>query len=447
MDDLTFKKQKLDPKSASFCAAKWYNATIWLGSGQTTSCHHPLPHAIDLEEIKTNPSAIHNTKQKKEQRRQMQSGQRPAGCEYCWKIEDIGRDAISDRVYKSKICSDMALDEAYSSHYKTDFNLKTLEIAFDRTCNFACSYCNPAFSTTWANDIKYKGPYKNLTTDGRNHFTHEHNSAEPYKKDETNPYVEAFYKWWETDLHKSLDELRITGGEPMMSPNLWRLLDWIETQGDKMNPNMRIAINSNLGAKPDIINKFKKKLKNFDNFHLYTSMESTFEQAEYIRDGLDYTEWFINVLNIMGDHIPSEIHNMCTINALCLESLPEFLERIVWFKSAKKIYDVSMNYTLNILRFPSFQSPLVLPDDLRNKFKGDLEKFLSSNMKYLEEMEVNHTQRLIDYLDVVKTPHAGAAEKEKLQKDFKMFYSQHDKRRGKDFEKTFPIIGEWYRGL
>ena len=447
MDDLTFKKQKLDPKSASFCAAKWYNATIWLGSGQTTSCHHPLPHAIDLEEIKTNPSAIHNTKQKKEQRRQMQSGQRPAGCEYCWKIEDIGRDAISDRVYKSKICSDMALDEAYSSHYKTDFNLKTLEIAFDRTCNFACSYCNPAFSTTWANDIKYKGPYKNLTTDGRNHFTHEHNSAEPYKKDETNPYVEAFYKWWETDLHKSLDELRITGGEPMMSPNLWRLLDWIETQGDKMNPNMRIAINSNLGAKPDIINKFKKKLKNFDNFHLYTSMESTFEQAEYIRDGLDYTEWFINVLNIMGDHIPSEIHNMCTINALCLESLPEFLERIVWFKSAKKIYDVSMNYTLNILRFPSFQSPLVLPDDLRNKFKGDLEKFLSSNMKYLEEMEVNHTQRLIDYLDVVKTPHAGAAEREKLQKDFKMFYTQYDERRGKNFEKTFPIIGEWYRGI
>ena len=43
MDDLTFKKQKLDPKSASFCGAKWYNATIWLGSGQTTSCHHPLP--------------------------------------------------------------------------------------------------------------------------------------------------------------------------------------------------------------------------------------------------------------------------------------------------------------------------------------------------------------------------------------------------------------------
>ena len=53
MEDLDYKKQILDTKSASFCGAKWYNATIWLGSGMTTSCHHPLPHKINLEEIKT----------------------------------------------------------------------------------------------------------------------------------------------------------------------------------------------------------------------------------------------------------------------------------------------------------------------------------------------------------------------------------------------------------
>jgi organic radical activating enzyme len=447
MDDLEYKKQILDTKSASFCGAKWYNATIWLGSGMTTSCHHPLPHKIDLEAIKRNPSAIHNTVQKKHERKQMQNGDRPKGCEYCWKIEDIDRDNISDRVYKSKIFTNKDLDTAYSSDHNTDVNLKTLEIAFDRTCNFACTYCNPAFSSTWANNIKRQGPYTGMVTDGRNHFTHAHDSAEPYKKDESNPYVEAFYKWWETDLHKSLDELRITGGEPMMSPNLWRLLDWIETQGDKMNPHMRIAINSNLGAKQSIIDRFKKKLKGFKNFHLYTSMEATFGQAEYIRDGLDYGEWFSNFLHMMVDKVPSEIHNMCTINALCLESLPELLEKILFFKNASKVYGAKVNYTLNILRFPSFQSPLVLPDDLRNKFKGDIQKFLNNNVKHLEHMEVNQTQRLIDYLDVVKTPHAGAATQEKLQKDFKTFYSQYDKRTGKNFEKTFPVIGEWYNGI
>ena len=63
-----FKARMIDPVSESFCGAKWYNATIWLGSGMTTSCHHPLPHKIDIEEIKHNPSAIHNTKEKKAQK-------------------------------------------------------------------------------------------------------------------------------------------------------------------------------------------------------------------------------------------------------------------------------------------------------------------------------------------------------------------------------------------
>ena len=153
------------------------------------------------------------------------------------------------------------------------------------------------------------------------------------------------------------------------------------------------------------------------------------------------------MLDFQVHKVPMVIHNMCTINALCLESLPEFLETVVQFKNNSKVYKTPVNYTLNILRFPSFQSPLVLPDDLRNKFKGDIEKFLTTNEKWLESMEINHTQRLIDYLDVVKTPHAGAATQDKLQKDFKAFFSQYDKRRGKDFEKTFPIIGEWYRGI
>jgi hypothetical protein len=154
------------------------------------------------------------------------------------------------------------------------------------------------------------------------------------------------------------------------------------------------------------------------------------------------------MIDFMVHKVPMQIHNMCTINALCLESLPEFLETLVYLKDCtNRVYKTPLNFTLNILRFPSFQSPLILPDDLRNKFKGDIEKFLTTNEKWLEEMEVNHTQRLIDYLDVVKTPHAGAAEQSKLQKDFKTFYSQYDKRRDKDFEKTFPIIGEWYRGI
>ena len=143
MEDLKFKREKLDPKSASFCAAKWYNATIWLGSGMTTSCHHPLPHKINLEEIKTNPSAIHNTNHKKAMRKMMQQGDRPRECEYCWKIEDIPGDTrVSDRVFKSNIYTNEELQQAYDADYNDNTMLKTFEIAFDRVCNLSLIFEN-----------------------------------------------------------------------------------------------------------------------------------------------------------------------------------------------------------------------------------------------------------------------------------------------------------------
>ena len=125
MDDLQYKKQILDQKSASFCGAKWYNATIWLGSGMTTSCHHPLPHKIDPIAVQSNPKLLHNTPEKKEQRRQMQCGERPAGCEYCWKIEDINRDNISDRVYKSQIFTDARTIQRYENRWQESFHTQS----------------------------------------------------------------------------------------------------------------------------------------------------------------------------------------------------------------------------------------------------------------------------------------------------------------------------------
>ena len=442
--DLEFRKRILDPKSASFCGAKWYNATIWLGSGMTTSCHHPPAHKVDVDEVKFNPRALHNSSQKKQDRADMLTGVRPKGCEYCWKIEDIKRDNISDRVYKSVIYSDKLLQDAYNTPPEDDVNLRTLEIAFDRTCQFACSYCNPAFSTTWAKDIKKSGAYTGLESDGRNHFTHEHNEASLYKYTETNPYVEAFFKWWESDLHETLQELRITGGEPLMSGHTWDLFDWFKE--NKGKSKTRIAINSNLGFESDKVEKLLGAAEHLE-LDLYTSNESMGLQAEYIRDGLEWKQWTANVELLIRSGKLRGLHVMNTINALCLESLPEFLE---WMLDWKSQFGRDFpNFTLNILRFPSFQSPLVLPDEIREHHKQRLQNWLDQfrNHTMLHEHEINHVQRLIDYLDVVKTPHRETFEMPKLHNDFKQFYSQYDQRRGKDFTATFPTLAEWYNGL
>jgi organic radical activating enzyme len=411
----------------------------------TTSCHHPLPHKVEVADVQANPRALHNTPKKKEERRQMQAGERPAGCEYCWKIEDIGRDNISDRVYKTVLFSDEDLDHAFRTPPTEDANLRTLEISFDRTCQFACSYCNPAFSSTWVKDINTNGPYVDLVSDGRNHFTHSHDSSQLFKFGEDNPYITAFFEWWESDLHRTLTELRITGGEPLMSGYTWKLLDWFKE--NKGKSQTRLAINSNLGTQVDIDRLFSSVDAPID---LYTSNESVGSHAEYIRDGLVWNDWADSIELILDHQVGNKLrglHIMCTINALCLESLTEFLDCIVEWKTCYgKNYPF---FTLNILRFPSFQSPLVLPDEIRTQHKNNLENWYNKNKNntLIHEMELNQLQRLIDYLDVVKTPHLGAAEQQILQQDFKKFYTQYDQRRDKNFITTFPNLAEWYINL
>jgi organic radical activating enzyme len=373
----------------------------------------------------------------------MQRGERPAGCEYCWKIEDIGRDNISDRVYKTVIYTDELLETAYVEPASNDVDLRTLEISFDRTCNFGCSYCNPAFSSTWVRDIESLGPFTGLTSDGRNHFTHSHGSSQLYKFGETNPYVEAFFKWWDAGLARSLQELRITGGEPLMSGDTWKLIDWFQAN----DADMRFAINSNLGAKTELIDRLISASRNIKHFHLYTSNESMGAQSEYIRDGLVWDDWCANIERVLGQGRIEGFHMMCTINALCLDTLPDFLDLCLqWKREHGKDYPT---FSLNILRFPSFQSPLVLPDEIRTDYKFQLLNWFTANRNnpLLHEFESNQIQRLIDYLDVVKTPHAGAAEQSVLQRDFKQFYTQYDQRRGKNFVKAFPALADWYQQL
>ena len=233
----------------------------------------------------------------------------------------MDKDAISDRVYKTVIYKDKDIDIAFNTPRNEDINLKTLEIAFDRTCNFACSYCNPAFSTTWVKDIKQKGAYKNLTSDGRNHFTHPHKSSQLYDFNDETPYDTAFFKWWDSDLHETLDELRITGGEPLMSGHTWKLLDWFKK--NKKQSTTRLAINSNLGFDKERIDKLLSATDDV-KIDLYTSNESMNEHAEYIRDGLQWDQWYNNVMYLIKSKKLRGLHVMCTINALCLSTLPTF---------------------------------------------------------------------------------------------------------------------------
>ena len=442
-----WRDKNLNSISCSFCAAKWYNVSLHLGHGFTNSCHLPLPHPIDLEKIKTNPSALHNTDFKKEIRKMMLEGIKPAECSYCWKIEDIGRNNISDRVYKSQIYSEEEINALKELPWDADITPKTIEVSFDRTCNFACSYCNSGYSTTWGKDIKKNGAYQKFKTTSAGAYYADGSWSEIYgKRNENNPYVTAFLEWW-PDITKTLQEIRVTGGEPCLSHNFWQFMEEVKKYP---SPNLRVAVNSNLGVNQEIIDKLINITQEIDvkEFDIYTSCEAYGEQAEYIRDGLNYEVWRKNLVQVIESAKIRQVVIMMTINSLCLFSITEFLDDMLELKtkygSNKPIVD------FNILRWPAFMSPLTLPDDIKHDLHGKLSMWWRKNKKnpLINMHEGAQIQRLIDYIEVVNRGHNTTEMDMQMQfHDFKSFYVQYDKRRNKSFVETFPELEDWYNSL
>lgn len=440
-----WREKHLNSISSSFCAAKWYNASIHLGAGYSGSCHLPLPHPINLDEIKDNPSAIHNTQHKKQMRKMMLTGIRPAECSYCWKIEDIGRNNVSDRVYKSQIYKEEDIAKLENSNWEDDVLLKTVEISFDRTCNFACSYCNAGYSTTWGKELKNHGPYQNFISEGGGAYQSDGSWAEPFgKHSDDNPYVDAFLRWW-PELSQSLEEIRVTGGEASVSHNFWK---FVEVMKQHPSPNLRFAINSNLGMDRELLEKVVKlthelPIKELD---LYTSNEAFGIQAEYIRDGLIYEQWKDNLVYFIENAKHRAITIMMTINSLCLFSITEFLDDMMELKARYGHHKPHID--LNILRWPSFMSPLALPNHLKNEVREKLKAWYEVNMDnpLLVGGEKAQIERLIDYIEIVEKGHNTTTnDKQALHHDFKSFYTQYDTRRGKNFRTTFPpSLVDWY---
>jgi organic radical activating enzyme len=442
-----WRDKHLNSVSCSFCAAKWYNVSLHLGHGFTNSCHLPLPHPIDLEKIKTNPSALHNTDFKKEIRKMMLEGTKPAECSYCWKIEDIGRNNISDRVYKSQIYTEEEIEELKNLPWDADIAPKTIEVSFDRTCNFACSYCNSGYSTTWGKDIKKNGAYQKFKTTSAGAYYADGSWSEIYgKHNENNPYVTAFLEWW-PDITKTLQEIRVTGGEPMLSHNFWQFMEEVKKYP---SPNLRVAVNSNLGVNQELIDKLINVTQEIDvkEFDIYTSCEAYGAQAEYIRDGLNYEVWRKNLVHVIENANIRQVVIMMTINSLCLFSITEFLDDMLTLKAKYGRHKPIVDF--NILRWPAFMSPLTLPDDIKHELHGKLSMWWRKHKKnpLINMHEGAQIQRLIDYIEVVNRGHNTTEMDMEMQfHDFKSFYTQYDKRRKKSFVETFPEIEDWYNSI
>jgi organic radical activating enzyme len=447
-------RDELNSQGCGMCLAKWTQVTMHLQLGHTHSCHHPKTHPIPQREIKRNPSALHNTRYKKLKRREMLEGKRPEECDYCWGIED-NSNRFSDRTFKSaEQWSYPHMDEIKNSSWRDDFNPRYVEVAFSNACNFKCSYCAPAFSTKWMEEIEEHGAYP--TTDKFNDL--EYNRQEnkmPIPQSEENPYVEAFWKWW-PDLYQDLHTFRITGGEPLMSKDTWKVLDYIIEQKNP-NTNLSLAINSNLGIPDVLVDRFIEKIKRITEenkvreFIVFTSVDTWGDQAEYIRNGLVFNKFWDNVNKVLTECPKINLTFMSTYNGLSIPNYHKLINGIYQLKeeygSTDRYWNSAAFLDSSYLRFPTHQTVQVMPKEWAPKIYEDaqLADFLSVPLfdhKYVgySDIEIQKIKRIYDWM-------IAPVDEKQLQKqrfNFYNYFNAHDNRRGTDFKKVFPEFADFY---
>ncbi len=444
----TIKIKVENEVSPTFCLAKWHHVTMYLQTGETHSCYHPAPHKIPLLDVFENPSALHNTEHKKQERKMMLEGKQPEGCQYCWNIEAMGPDYISDRhIRNASIFTEERYKQTAKGPWDQNVNPEYIEINFGNECNFKCGYCHPKYSSRFFNEIKEHGP----VTTVKNHRC-DIDWMKLYSREEENPYVDAFWKWWPS-LRETLNIMRVTGGEPLMHVSTWKLLEKINK--DPM-PALELNVNSNLGVKNSLVDRLSTETEllktdgKIKTFKLFTSMDTWGSRAEYIRTGLELNLWEQNFHTYLTK-TSSPVTFMITFNILSVTTFRTFLAKILEWRKQYGWYEDKKEHRV---RFdtPYLRDPIQY--DMNLLPKQEFMPYMKESLKFMEDnvddnasdkftsVEFEKFKRVVDYME--STNYA----REKLiegRRDFYNWFTELDKRRGTNFLETFPEMEAFYK--
>jgi organic radical activating enzyme len=434
---------KLGP---ALCLAKWKQVSLHLQTGMNNSCYHPPLHRINIEDIGRNPAALHNTEHKKQQRVAMLAGNKPAECQYCWNMEDQGK--LSDRHYRSgepwaavnfeKIANSQGTEDDVIPSY--------VEVNFNNACNLRCSYCSPQFSSSWADEAARHGAYPTSVP---------HNSMDHFGGDrriipgrEHNPYVEAFWSWW-PELYPQLQHFRMTGGEPLLDRNTYRVFDHVLANP---KPDLHLNVTSNFCVDEKSWQKYLGYVKqlcqegNLEHFMQYVSLDAWGAPAEYIRNGMDFDLLWDRVNQFLTE-VPSysSLTFIVTMNNLSVTTLAELFAGILGLRKTYSDTYQRVWFDTPVLRAPAWQSLQILPESYAEKLEW-LWAWMVRQIETSEEPFKGFKDYELSRLDrdIAWMRSGQGQDHSRARADFYRFFSEHDRRRGTDFLKTFPDMKSWW---
>ena len=363
-------------------------------------------------------------------RKQVLNNERPEVCKPCFDLEDQGVQSLRQRhiagvIPEARVNLYPDALAALEEDYTMPFELPTMEIKLNNLCNLKCRMCNPLDSTSWKDWDQVTEFYKK-----------EDNILIPIVESlVTKPgqYIGPFDNsdnWW-SSFEKLLPFFRrveFAGGEPLMDPYHYKILDKLAEYGD--NIELKYATNgTTLGIKGGrTIHDYWPK---FRSVAVNVSIDGVHDVYEYIRGNGKFSVIEENIKVFKSFPNVSRVVGAFTVQANNIMQIDKVID---YFINTLGIVFYSHRVT-----YPMALSAQVLPPELKQGVVDKLEVMKETVLTYkwiqdndlLREVTLQQIQDNINFLQ-------ARCMYESHWKDCINFNRALDKTRGQDFLAANP---------
>jgi len=269
----------------------------------------------------------------------------------------------------------MKVMDEVNDDYSMSGNPRSIELKLNNLCNIKCRMCHPADSTKWAKDWPLISDLQKS-----NQWTHE--NVEGYNLVD-NPYLcewvnhPSFFDEIE-QMADSLDTIWFAGGEPLIDPMHYKILDMLKDKGKHINLQYATNLTKISFKGKSIIDYWK----HFNGVLANVSFDGLRDTFNYIRTGANFDTVVDNIrqINEMAEQQQLNIilAGACTFqayNAFEFDKVFNYLiENNIWVHSHR-------------VSHPRFLSAQVLLPELKEIISKRIQTFYDS-LKKRTDLEI-----------------------------------------------------------
>ena len=332
-----------------------------------------------------------------EVRRQVLNNERPEVCKPCFDLEDQGVQSLRQR-HTAGVIPEARVNlypdalDALNDDFTMPFEFPTMEIKLNNLCNLKCRMCNPLDSTSWKDWDAVTEFYKK-----------EDNILIPIVEslvDTPGKYIGPFdnsSNWWDSfeKLLPFFRRVEFAGGEPLMDPYHYKILDKLAQYGDQIE--LKYATNGTklgIGKGRTIYDYWPK----FKSIAVNVSIDGIHNVYEYIRGNGKFSEVEENVKIFKAFPNVSRVVGAFTVQANNIMQIDKVIDYF--------INELGIVFYSHRVSYPKALSAQVLPPELKAKVVARLEQMKTEVLEYpmvkqnklLETVTLQQIQDNINFL-------------------------------------------------